>query len=136
MGWEKFVDEKFIKGQFIENRELHKYYSSCKILLNDHWEDMKEMDFPSNRLFDALACGTFVISDKIPSAETLFEGTVVTYDGVDDLDKKLEYYLSHDEEREKIAERGKELVLKSHTFDNRADTILNCLKNIDCEGFK
>ena len=131
MGWEKFIDDKFIKGQFIDNKELHKYYSSCKILLNDHWEDMREMDFPSNRLFDALACGTFVISDKIPSAETLFEGTVITYDDVDDLNKKLEYYLAHDEEREKIAERGKELVLNNHTFDNRVETIIDCLKNLD-----
>ena len=130
MGWEEYVDEKYVKGQFIPNSELHKYYSSCNILLNDHWDDMRNMDFPSNRLFDALACGTFVISDKIPSAETLFEGTVVTYDGVYDLNEKLEYYLNHEEERRLLAEKGKKIVLKNHTFDNRVDTIINCLKNL------
>ena len=130
MGWEKFVDKKFIKGQFVENSELHKYYSSCKILLNDHWEDMRDMDFPSNRLFDALACGAFVISDKIPSAETLFEGNIITYDDVDDLGQKVEYYLAHEEERKALAKKGKELVLKNHTFDNRVETILETLKNL------
>ncbi|WP_292884671.1 glycosyltransferase [Methanobrevibacter sp. UBA212] len=130
-GWPEFIDEQYVNGFFIPNEELHKYYSSCKILLNDHWETMRELDFPSNRLFDALACGTFVISDKIPSAETLFEGNVVTYDGVDDLNSKLEYYLTHDEERIKIAEKGKKIVLKNHTFDNRADEILSELKNLN-----
>lgn len=131
MGWEEFIDEKFIKGQFIENNELHKYYSSCKILLNDHWEDMRDMDFPSNRLFDALACGAFVISDKIPSAETLFEGNIVTYEDADDLKNKIEYYLSNEHERKEKAQKGKEIVLKYHTFDNRVDTILDCLKNMN-----
>lgn len=130
-GWENFIDEKFIQGEFIDNGELHKYYSSSKILLNDHWQDMLDMDFPSNRLFDALACGTFVISDKIPSAKTIFEDTIITYEDADDLDKKLEYYLAHDEERRAIAERGKELVLNYHTFDNRVDSILDSLKNLN-----
>ena len=53
-GWPEFIENKYVKGSFIPNEELHKYYSSCKILLNDHWETMKELDFPSNRLFDAL----------------------------------------------------------------------------------
>ena len=79
---------------------------------------------------DALACGTFVISDKIPSAETLFEGNVITYENAEDLNEKIKYYLSHDEERRMIAEKGKEIVLKNHTFDNRVDTIIDSLKNL------
>ncbi|WP_407423836.1 glycosyltransferase [Methanobrevibacter sp.] len=130
MGWEKYIDEKYVKGQFIPNKELHKYYSSCKILLNDHWEDMRYEDFPSNRLFDALACGTFVISDKIPSADTLFEGSIVTYDGVEDLNEKIDYYLTHEEERLKLAEKGKKIVLENHTFDDRVNEILDALKKL------
>lgn len=130
MGWEAYIDEKYIKGQFIPNEDLHKYYSSCKILLNDHWADMRHEDFPSNRLFDALACGTFVISDRIPSAETLFEGSIITYDSVDDLNEKINYYLSHEKERIKIAEKGRKIVLEHHTFDDRVNEILEALKEI------
>lgn len=131
MGWEHYIDEKYIKGQFIPNDELHKYYSSCKILLNDHWEDMRNDDFPSNRLFDALACNTFVISDKIPSADTLFEGSIVTYEDTDDLNEKIDYYLNHENERIKLVEKGKEIVLKNHTFDHRVSEILDVLKGIN-----
>ena len=129
-GWEEFIDEKYIKGEFIPNDKLHEYYSSCKILLNDHWEDMRDLDFPSNRLFDALACGAFVISDEIPSAESLFEGNIVTYENSEDLNNKISYYLAHEDERIQKAKKGQEIVLNNHTFDNRVDSILNCLKEL------
>ena len=127
-GWEEFIDEKYVKGYFIPNDRLHKYYSSCKILLNDHWEEMIDEDFPSNRLFDALACGTFVISDKIPSADTLFEGNIVTYEDMDDLNEKINYYLTHEDERVKIAKKGQRIVLENHTFDKRIIEIVSTLK--------
>lgn len=134
-GWDAYLDEKHIKGDFIPNNILNQAYSSCKILLNDHWDDMLKNDFPSNRLFDALACGTFVISDNIGSAGELFEGSVVTYDSVEDLDEKIEYYLKNESERQKLARKGQEIVLQKHTFDNRVDEILKALCNYDFNNF-
>ena len=125
--WDEKIDEKYVCGEFIPNEELHKYYSSCKILLNDHWRDMREWDFPSNRLFDALLCEALVISDNIPSASTVFEDCIVTYDCVDDLRSKVEYYMNNPSEREKLGKKGRELVLKNHTFDNRVDFIIKVL---------
>ena len=89
---------------------------------------MRDEDFPSNRLFDALSCGTFVISDNIPSAETLFEGGIVTYEDENDLDNKINYYLTHEEERVEIAKKGQKIVLENHTFDNRIQKIIAVLK--------
>lgn len=129
-GWEDYIDKKFIKGEFVQNDVLNQYYSSCKILLNDHWAEMKELDFPSNRLFDALACGAFIISDNIPSAHDLFENNIVTYDSIEDLDKKIDFYLTNELERDKKRKAGMNIVLSKHTFDNRADEIIETLKNI------
>ena len=128
--WENFIDEKHIKGDFIPNDELNQYYSSCKILLNDHWEDMKELGFISNRLFDALGCGAFIISDKMSEVDALFEGNVVTYDGADDLNEKITYYLEHPNERNEKASKGREIVLNNHTFDQRVNEIIKYLKNL------
>lgn len=127
-GWEEFIDSKYIKGQFIDNNILNKAYSSCKILLNDHWEDMVQKDFVSNRIYDALACKTFVISDNVSSIKKLFQGNVVTYTTPQDLNEKLNYYLSHNDEREAMANRGYQIVLKNHTFDNRVSEILEVLE--------
>lgn len=129
-GWEEYIDKKFIKGEFVENDVLNQYYSSCKILLNDHWAKMRELDFPSNRLFDALACGAFIISDDIPSANDLFENNIVTYNSPEDLDKKISFYLNNEFERDKKRKAGRNIVLSKHTFDNRADDIIETLKNI------
>ena len=98
--------------------------------MNDHWEDMREMDFPSNRIFDALACGTFVISDYMSCIDSLFDGNVVTYDNVNDLDEKIKYYLDNPEKRKSLALNGKDIVLKNHTFDNRVDEIIKSLKTL------
>lgn len=125
--WNEFIEEKYIKGEFIENKDLNKAYSNCKILLNDHWEDMVENDFISNRIFDALACKTFIISDKISSIQSLFEGCVVTYDNYDELNEKITYYLTHDDERIQLAEKGYELV-KNHTFDNRVSELISVIE--------
>ena len=54
-------------------------YSSVGVLLNDHWQSMHEWGFVSNRLFDALACETPVISDDLPEIAELFDGAVLTY---------------------------------------------------------
>lgn len=129
--WEKFIDNKYHKGDFIDNENLNQAYSSCKILLNDHWEDMLENDFPSNRLFDALACGAFIISDEIPSANTIFQGNVITYTDHYDLDEKITYFLENEEERLLKAKKGQKLVLENHTFQNRVETILETLKILE-----
>lgn len=128
VGWEEFIDAKYIKGQFIDNDKLHKAYSSCNILLNDHWEDMLQRNFVSNRIFDALACKTFVISDDVESINSLFEGNVVTYNDSKDLNEKLEYYLTHETERLTMANEGYEIVIKNHTFDNRVSEILSVIE--------
>jgi spore maturation protein CgeB len=80
---------------------------------------MREFGFISNRIFDALACGTFVVSDDISAAKELFNDNIATYNSVDDLDSKLEYYLTNDDERELKAKNGKEIVVKNHTFEEK-----------------
>ena len=125
--WNERISDEYYCGEFIANDELHKYYSSCKILLNDHWKDMREWDFPSNRLFDALLCETLVISDDIDSASSVFKNCIVTYDSVDDLEDKVRYYLENPSQAEKLAKKGRKIVLKNHTFDNRVDFIIKSL---------
>ena len=63
------VDPRFVKGEGIPNAELRRYYSAADIVLNDHWDDMRTEGFISNRIYDALACGAFVISDHIEGIE-------------------------------------------------------------------
>ena len=121
--WENFVDDKHICNKHIPNMALHKAYYSSKILLNDHWKDMCELGFISNRIFDGFASGAFIISDEVEGAKEIFGDTLVTYQNRDDLNKLINYYLEHEEEREKLARKGRDIVLNNHTFKKRAEHI-------------
>jgi spore maturation protein CgeB len=71
------------------------------------------------RVFETLACGTFLLTDRIYNngMEELFEdGThLVTFINEQDLLEKINYYLTHNEERIRIAEAGKNKVLENYT---------------------
>ena len=61
------------------------------------------------RVFEVMLCGALLLeseNDEITRFYTPYED-YVPFSDKDDLFEKVEYYLSHKEEREKIAERGK-----------------------------
>ena len=64
-GWEQFIPKHYIKGQFIDNNILPYYYHNAGVVLNDHWEDMKQKGFVSNRVYDVLAVGGRILSDSV-----------------------------------------------------------------------
>lgn len=126
-GWEEFIDQKYIKGEHIPNHKLRKAYSSCKILLNDHWDDMREKGFISNRLFDAFACESFIISDKVRDAKNFFGESLVTYENPEELHYLVEYFSSNEPEKKKNSKKMRNFVIENHTFKVRVDQILNMM---------
>lgn len=127
--WEKLIDKKYIKGQHIPNTELRRAYSSCKILLNDHWADMREKGFISNRLFDGFAAGAFIISDKVRGAEELFGDALITYNDSDELNYFIDKYLNKEKEKLEKAENGRNCVIKHHTYQNRVERFLEIINS-------
>ncbi|MGH3441967.1 MAG: glycosyltransferase family protein [Nitriliruptorales bacterium] len=121
------VDPKYVKGELIPNRVLNRHYSAADIVLNDHWDDMREWGFLSNRLYDALACGAFVVSDHVDGIEEEFDGAVVTYRDPMELREGIARYLADPDARKEKAERGRKIVLERHTFAHRIDTILGAV---------
>lgn len=62
----------------------------------------------SDRVFKVLAAGGFLLTDDWVGREAMFEDGkhLVIYNGVDDLDNKLKFYLSNDGARNEIASAG------------------------------
>jgi glycosyltransferase involved in cell wall biosynthesis len=123
-GWEPIVDPGLIAAHYVPNDELPQVYSSVGVLLNDHWEAMRTWGFVSNRLFDALACGTPVISDDMPEIAELFGDAIVIARGPSDLRAAVHSILADEAAARARADRGKAVVLAAHTFDHRADQML------------
>jgi glycosyltransferase involved in cell wall biosynthesis len=127
-GWERFVDPALVVRDYVPNEELPIVYSSVGVLLNDHWETMREWGFVSNRLFDALACETPIISDDVPEIDALFAGAVLTYHDVNELRELVAAALADRPAARARAARGRDLVVGQHTFDHRARELVAALR--------
>ena len=64
-GWEHTEANEFLMGERVENEKLTEVYRSASAVLNDHTRAMLSAGIPSNRIFDALACATPVITDDV-----------------------------------------------------------------------
>ena len=127
--WEKFLDPSKVRRTHVPNEDLPVLYSSVDILLNDHWDGMREHGYASNRLFDALACGTPVVSDSVPGLEDLFDGGVVAYrGGPESLSKVVDELLADPEALRRRAEAGRTAVRSRHTFRHRAEQLLDAIE--------
>ena len=127
--WKKFLNKRYIKGKQIPYSELRKAYSSCKILLNDHWDDMRDKGFVSNRIFDGFASGAFIISDNVEGSENIFGNTLISYNKSSELKDLIDNYLDKEEERIKKSKVGRNIVVKHHTFNKRVNKILEVIKS-------
>lgn len=128
--WEGIIDKRYIQGQYIDNQELHKYYSNCKVLLNDHWPSMGRYGFFSNRLFDAGACGACVVSDEALGMEAVFGDAITTYKTPEDLKRIVQQLIADEKLRTDKGRQLKEIVIENNTFDNRAEQLENVIRQI------
>ncbi len=91
---------------------------------------MREAGIVSNRIFDALCAGAFVISDDLPEIRELFGNSVATYRNRRELRRLIDLYLSDEEKRKECIRKGKSIVLTAHTFDDRIRQIAEVMKTL------
>jgi hypothetical protein len=122
--WEPLIGTRHLAATHVPNHEVRRIYSSAGIVLNDHWEDMRRHGYASNRLYDAVACGALVLSDRIDGIEERFGGAVVTYGSREELHELVEHFLAAPDERAARGAAGRAIVLGQHTFAHRVDRLL------------
>jgi glycosyltransferase involved in cell wall biosynthesis len=120
--WERFIPPSLVHGENIANDRLGKYYASAKVLLNDHWESMREFGMLSNRLFDGLASNAVVVSDAIPTLSSVFGDGVIQVASQDDLRRAL---LEMPEDQKAKSEAIGQIIRERHSFAARARTIVD-----------
>ena len=132
-GWEMLPKDsavrRHLRGAHTTPADWRKIYSASGIVLATHYHDPTG-SYPvyqaSPRVFEALACGAFVLCDRQRDVLALFrdgEHLVCFSDG-DDLVEKVRYYLAHEEERQAIARQGRAEVLSRHTYVHRLRELL------------
>lgn len=130
-GWDpEFVDPDRVRGSRVDNADLAGYYGSATVVLNDHWPEAAELGFLNNRLYDALAAGAFVISDRVAGMDEEFDRGVVMYEDAADLLGLVERYVPDEPARAAVAARGRAAVLARHTFAHRVDEMLRLVDEV------
>ncbi len=123
-GWDRFVSKELIKGTFVPNDEVAGMYRSAGVVLNDHWPDMANHGFLSNRLFDAVAAGARVISDDAFGLKDVFGESIAVYRTPRDLVElcskaNRDMWGSQDD----ISKRAHQIGIE-HSFDQRAKALV------------
>lgn len=126
--WQSLVPPEMYKAPYIPNPELNRYYSSAKIVLNDHRPDMQSFGFVNNRIYDATAAGALVISDYMPAIAAAYGNAVPMYKNKEELADLLRYYLTHEDERRALAEKARRITLEKFTHTAAARAIWNAAR--------
>ncbi|MFZ0530852.1 MAG: glycosyltransferase, partial [Propionicimonas sp.] len=108
----------------VPNTEAGRLYADAAVVLNDHWEDMRHNGFISNRLFDAVASGSRVLSDAVAGAEELFGGSVQFCATPDEAVRLLREPLDRNWPDRATRLANAERVRREHSFDQRAEVLL------------
>lgn len=128
--WENFPEHRYVADTYFPNEQLNTLYASADIVLNDHWADMKAHGFISNRLFDVLSAGGFVLSDHVEGIPKVFDGAIPTYRSKKELAELVERFRDDPLGRAKHAIHGMQYVHREHTFDARAQAFVRFIDGV------
>ena len=127
-GWPDVGPHARIEVEPIWGLKKIKIYKATRVNLNIQGTALQIFGV-SERVFEIMACGAFVLSKSYPDLLTLFarSGAVDVFSDADDLRKKIGYYLAHDDERREIAARARALVMAEHTYRHRVTRLLDAM---------
>lgn len=83
----------------------------------------------SIRTTQAMMCGAFVLTRFTPQMEKELKDNVVYFQDISECVEKIKYYLDHEEEREKIANKGYQFALKNLTTEQRLRELVILFQN-------
>jgi len=80
----------------------------------------------SPRVYEALACGAFLLCDDQPDVRRLFADgrELAIFRDPEELRHKIRFHLGHERERREVAARGRARVLAEHTYRHRLAALL------------
>jgi len=127
-GWVEALGEGLYRGWVPYGDELRKVYSSSAFVL-----DVRQPQGRTGltqRIFDASACGSPVLTEWSPELETLFDAgdEVLCFHNLEEAVEKKGRFLTDPKAARKLGEKAMLRVLAHHTYRHRAARILQALR--------
>ena len=113
---------RFLTNGIILPEDAAKFYASSKICVNIHLPEHKSVN---PRTFEIMATGSFQLVDERMDYAGLMPGEdMVIFRTTEELLDKIAYYLSHEDEREKIAAHGRASVLGRYSMEESLNMLI------------
>eukprot|EP01034_Spumella_vulgaris_P022401 gene22401-28523_t len=118
--------------------DMSEVYHNVKIVVDDANHVTRPWGSVNSRVFDAIAAGALVVTNGRHGFQTIF-GSALREEGGEELrvplfyssglelEKVLEYYLSHETERTRLVRDMQRVVLGKHTYEVRAQQMSRVL---------
>jgi hypothetical protein len=122
-GWDGSCFQNYMTGAF---QELANYVMSCSVMTLGIQGSPHIRGGFSIRFFNHLCTGRLHVALYCKGIERYFENGkhLVWFKTIDELIEIIRYYKNHLDEADRIGMVGRELVLKKHTYKNRAKELL------------
>ncbi|MCJ8013894.1 glycosyltransferase [Paenibacillus sp. KQZ6P-2] len=126
-------------NKWMSPHETAEAYNASKIVINlhrSHEDDSINNNMvkipaasPNPRTFEISACATLQLSDYRSDLPKFYtpETEIETYSSPKELLDKIEYYLTHEEERREIALNAFDRTMRDHTYGNRLNQMLSII---------
>ena len=125
--WRGFIPAEAIAATSIANERLSERYETASIVLNDQWPAMRREGFMAMRLFDAVAAGGRVVSERVDGVPELFGGAAIAFDSTDHLVSVLRQDPSELFPSELALAAASAHVRAVHSFDARAGELVRVM---------
>lgn len=107
-----------------EGNTLNEIFNESKIVLNIHLSDLLNTE---TRIGEVLGAGSFLLTEELSCQELFTDGKHLAQwrqGDVEGLVKIIQYYLTNEAGREKIAEEGHRFAVEYHSFEKRMQQLL------------
>ena len=94
--------------------DMFAIYKNAKIVINDYGVAAGGQGM-NQRIYEVLGVGGFLLT-RNSSMFNEWEESVATYQDADDCIQKIDYYLLHEDERQAMAKKGQDYVLKHFNY--------------------
>ena len=128
-GWDAVPGMAGVNGGWLEYERLPAAYSSARVVVDDSGPHTAPYAAVNSRVFDALACGTLVVSNDAPGVRALFDEEFPVWDDAPTLLAEAERARRNPAWASRLADRYRAMIIARHTYRHRAGQVRDALSS-------
>ncbi len=128
-------------GSRVSTEDAVKIFNATRVNINLHSSacinGVCNGDFINPRTFEIASCGAFQLVDRREYLQRHFAigSEIETYQDIEELRHKIDYYLKNDYKRIRMAERAAQRVSDNHTYIHRMSELISVVRSVRPDAF-